>query len=228
MRASASERTDSLIEDLPLKVSSVQPLDSERERIENISAQTDGEEQEITSTHSSTGPSSHGTNGRAGTGEGLITQSGWGRWVFNGRRRRREGGEGKGKGVRRRCSPSFGRWSSPLLFDVDASISGRVDVVRCSPLAVSASPPYSIAGRRCSSPVAAAPRRSPLLPIGFAVFLVYLAIISITGTGINPTKSLGAAIIFNRDHAWNDHWIFWVGPFIGATLAAVYHQTDNL
>ncbi|GLT67860.1 hypothetical protein SLA2020_401380 [Shorea laevis] len=62
------------------------------------------------------------------------------------------------------------------------------------------------------------------LPIGFAVFLVHLATIPITGTGINPARSLGAAIIFNKDHAWDDHWIFWVGPFIGAALAAIYHQ----
>ncbi|GJN26757.1 hypothetical protein PR202_gb14715 [Eleusine coracana subsp. coracana] len=62
------------------------------------------------------------------------------------------------------------------------------------------------------------------LPIGFAVFLVHLATIPITGTGINPARSLGAAIIFNRKDAWSDHWIFWVGPFIGALLAAIYHQ----
>ncbi|MQM09139.1 hypothetical protein Taro_042004 [Colocasia esculenta] len=62
------------------------------------------------------------------------------------------------------------------------------------------------------------------LPIGFAVFLVHLATIPITGTGINPARSLGAAIIYNRDKAWDDHWIFWVGPFIGAALAAIYHQ----
>lgn len=62
------------------------------------------------------------------------------------------------------------------------------------------------------------------LPIGFAVFLVHLATIPITGTGINPARSLGAALIYNKSHAWNDHWIFWVGPFIGAALAAVYHQ----
>jgi len=42
------------------------------------------------------------------------------------------------------------------------------------------------------------------LPIGFAVFLVHLATIPITGTGINPARSLGAAIIYNRDHAWDD------------------------
>ncbi|RVW47031.1 Aquaporin PIP1-2 [Vitis vinifera] len=62
------------------------------------------------------------------------------------------------------------------------------------------------------------------LPIGFAVFLVHLATIPITGTGINPARSLGAAIIYNRGNAWDDMWIFWVGPFIGATLATLYHQ----
>ncbi|KAI5655466.1 hypothetical protein M9H77_32653 [Catharanthus roseus] len=62
------------------------------------------------------------------------------------------------------------------------------------------------------------------LPIGFAVFLVHLATIPITGTSINPARSLGASIIFNKHLGWKDHWIFWVGPFIGAALAAVYHQ----
>ncbi|KAJ7187449.1 hypothetical protein O6H91_15G075100 [Diphasiastrum complanatum] len=62
------------------------------------------------------------------------------------------------------------------------------------------------------------------LPIGFAVFIVHLATIPITGTGINPARSLGAAVIFNSDKVWADHWIFWVGPFIGAAVAAAYNQ----
>ncbi|KAI8564181.1 hypothetical protein RHMOL_Rhmol03G0162200 [Rhododendron molle] len=62
------------------------------------------------------------------------------------------------------------------------------------------------------------------LPIGFAVFVVHLATIPITGTGINPARSLGAAVIYNQSHAWHDQWIFWVGPFVGAELAAMYHQ----
>ncbi|KAH8484942.1 hypothetical protein H0E87_026633 [Populus deltoides] len=65
------------------------------------------------------------------------------------------------------------------------------------------------------------------LPIGFAVFLVHLATIPITGTGINPARSLGAALIYNKDQAWDDHWIFWVGPFIGAALASLYHQIED-
>ncbi|CAL5020778.1 unnamed protein product [Urochloa decumbens] len=62
------------------------------------------------------------------------------------------------------------------------------------------------------------------LPIGFAVFMVHLATIPITGTGINPARSLGAAVIYNNDKAWDDQWIFWVGPLIGAAIAAAYHQ----
>jgi aquaporin PIP len=62
------------------------------------------------------------------------------------------------------------------------------------------------------------------LPIGFAVYLVHLATIPITGTSINPARSLGAAVIYNTQHnAWADMWIFWVGPMIGAALAAAYH-----
>ncbi|XP_009137343.2 probable aquaporin PIP1-5 isoform X2 [Brassica rapa] len=52
------------------------------------------------------------------------------------------------------------------------------------------------------------------LPIGFAVFLVHLATIPITGTGINPARSLGAAIIYNKDHAWDDH----VMDLLGRTI----------
>jgi aquaporin PIP len=43
------------------------------------------------------------------------------------------------------------------------------------------------------------------LPIGFAVLLVHLATIPITGTGINPARSLGAAIIYDRPHGWHGH-----------------------
>ncbi|GAA0139531.1 hypothetical protein Leryth_009888 [Lithospermum erythrorhizon] len=65
------------------------------------------------------------------------------------------------------------------------------------------------------------------LPIGFGVFMVHLATIPITGvtgTGINPARSFGTTVIHGKDVDWDDQWIFWVGPFIGAALAAVYHQ----
>lgn len=62
------------------------------------------------------------------------------------------------------------------------------------------------------------------LPIGFAVFMVHLATIPITGTGINPARSFGAAVIYGHQKTWHQQWIFWVGPIIGAIIAAFYHE----
>ncbi|KAH9671586.1 aquaporin PIP2-2 [Citrus sinensis] len=42
------------------------------------------------------------------------------------------------------------------------------------------------------------------LSIGFAVFMVHLATIPVTGTGINPARSFGPAVIYNKDKAWDD------------------------
>ncbi|RYR56475.1 hypothetical protein Ahy_A05g022178 [Arachis hypogaea] len=110
-----------------------------------------------------------------------------------------EGEEKVGKGVRRRCSSL-----PPLLHFVVQSLDlaavprrliwegGRV---RRWPFLLLL---------LVRSSVVVAPRRSLLLPIGFAIFLVYLVTIPITGIGINPARNLGAAIIFNRDHAWSD------------------------
>ncbi|GMJ04144.1 PLASMA MEMBRANE INTRINSIC PROTEIN 2;3, PLASMA MEMBRANE INTRINSIC PROTEIN 2C [Hibiscus trionum] len=54
--------------------------------------------------------------------------------------------------------------------------------------------------------------------------MVHLATIPITGTGINPARNFGVAVMFNQNKPWDDHWIFWVGPFIGAVIVAIYHQ----
>jgi glycerol uptake facilitator-like aquaporin len=43
------------------------------------------------------------------------------------------------------------------------------------------------------------------LPIGFAVFVVHLATIPITGTGINPARSLGAAVANPTHGKWGQH-----------------------
>ncbi|KAL2897336.1 putative aquaporin PIP2-5 [Bienertia sinuspersici] len=43
------------------------------------------------------------------------------------------------------------------------------------------------------------------LPIGFAVFMVHLATIPITETGINPAQSLGPAVIYNQRQTWSHH-----------------------
>ena len=56
------------------------------------------------------------------------------------------------------------------------------------------------------------------IPIGLAVFMAHVICIPITGCSINPTRSFGPALVSGN---WDDHWIWWVGPLTGATLASL-------
>merc|ERR1712217_63175 len=66
------------------------------------------------------------------------------------------------------------------------------------------------------------------IAIGFAVFLAHLILLPIDGCSINPTRSFGPAIvnaIRNCDDTAStsgleDLWVMWLGPLIGAGLAA--------
>lgn len=57
------------------------------------------------------------------------------------------------------------------------------------------------------------------LAIGLALVLVHLACIRYTGTSVNPARSIGPAL-FQGGVALSQLWIFIVGPFIGAAIAA--------
>jgi aquaporin Z len=57
------------------------------------------------------------------------------------------------------------------------------------------------------------------LAIGLALVLVHLACIRYTGTSVNPARSIGPAL-FQGGTALSNLWIFIIGPFIGAALAA--------
>lgn len=66
------------------------------------------------------------------------------------------------------------------------------------------------------------------LAIGMAVFLAHSVLIAVDGCSINPTRSLGPAIVASiRNNGaspgdiWKHHYVFWVGPLVGAALAAV-------
>jgi len=61
------------------------------------------------------------------------------------------------------------------------------------------------------------------IAIGLAVFLAHMLLIPQTGCSINPTRSFGPALVAygNGNHSvFDDHWIFWVAPLLGASLAA--------
>lgn len=43
-----------------------------------------------------------------------------------------------------------------------------------------------------------------------------------TGGSLNPARSFGPAVIA---HSFNhDHWIYWVGPFIGSIMAVGFYR----
>lgn len=58
------------------------------------------------------------------------------------------------------------------------------------------------------------------LAIGLSLVLVHLACIRYTGTSVNPARSIGPAL-FQQGDALCQLWIFIVGPFAGAALAAL-------
>lgn len=57
------------------------------------------------------------------------------------------------------------------------------------------------------------------LAIGLSLVLIHLVGIRYTGTSVNPARSLGPAI-FQGGESLSQLWIFIVGPFVGAALAA--------
>lgn len=58
------------------------------------------------------------------------------------------------------------------------------------------------------------------LAIGLSLILVHICCIPITGTSVNPARSIGPAL-FEGGAALQQLWIFIVGPFIGAILSAL-------
>ncbi len=57
------------------------------------------------------------------------------------------------------------------------------------------------------------------LAIGLSLVLVHLVCIRYTGTSVNPARSIAPAI-FQGGDALAQLWIFIVGPFVGAAIAA--------
>lgn len=64
-----------------------------------------------------------------------------------------------------------------------------------------------------------APQGFAGLAIGLSLVLIHLVGIPITGTSVNPARSLGPAL-FVGGVALSQLWLFWVAPIIGAVLAA--------
>ncbi|MBP3738687.1 MAG: MIP family channel protein [Muribaculaceae bacterium] len=57
------------------------------------------------------------------------------------------------------------------------------------------------------------------LAIGLSLILIHLVGIHYTGTSVNPARSIGPAL-FECGKALEQLWVFIVGPFVGAAIAA--------
>lgn len=58
------------------------------------------------------------------------------------------------------------------------------------------------------------------LAIGLSLVLIHLVCIPITGTSVNPARSIAPAV-FQGGDALCQLWVFIVAPFVGAAIAAV-------
>lgn len=70
------------------------------------------------------------------------------------------------------------------------------------------------------------PRRGSLgtiapLAIAFIVGANVLVGGPFEGAAMNPARAFGPALVGWR---WNNHWIYWLGPFVGAALAGIIYE----
>ena len=57
--------------------------------------------------------------------------------------------------------------------------------------------------------------------IGMAVLICIFAGLPLTGASMNPARTLGPALITGE---WLNHWVYWVGPLIGGSIAALVYD----
>ncbi|CAH8335132.1 unnamed protein product [Eruca vesicaria subsp. sativa] len=60
------------------------------------------------------------------------------------------------------------------------------------------------------------------LAIGLIVGANILVGGAFDGASMNPAVSFGPAVV---SWTWTNHWVYWVGPFIGAAIAAIVYDT---
>jgi glycerol uptake facilitator-like aquaporin len=58
------------------------------------------------------------------------------------------------------------------------------------------------------------------IAIGLAVLVDHLIGVPLTGASMNPARSFGPSLVANF---WDDHWVYWVGPLAGGSLAGLFY-----
>jgi len=64
--------------------------------------------------------------------------------------------------------------------------------------------------------------------IGLTLTFVHIVGIPLTGTSVNPARSIGPALLSGNSDALANVWIFIVAPLVGAVLAAIVYKVIKL
>jgi len=59
------------------------------------------------------------------------------------------------------------------------------------------------------------------LAIGLSITTCHLFAIPLTGSSMNPARSLGPSVVAG---CWNNHWVYWAGPVMGGVTGALLYQ----
>jgi len=58
--------------------------------------------------------------------------------------------------------------------------------------------------------------------VGMTIMMLHTVGIPLTGASMNPARSFGPAVVAG---CWANHWVYWLGPLLGSTVAAVAAQS---
>jgi len=57
--------------------------------------------------------------------------------------------------------------------------------------------------------------------VGMTILILHLVGIPFTGASMNPARTFGPALVNDK---WANNWVYWLGPWLGSTLAAIVAQ----
>jgi aquaporin Z len=119
-------------------------------------------------------------------------------------------------------SPSYNRTKTGLGADGYGSAShlhvtqGGAFLVEVILTAIFVFVVLSVTGKKGTGPISG-------VAIGLSLAMVHLVGIPLTGTSVNPARSLGPAVVVGGT-AMSQVWLFLVAPLAGAVVAAVLHR----